>query len=76
MDPVTGALVVLSQQSRCLGVLEVDGDQLRLRGTFELPLTGKERPEGLAYLASTRLAVATEGPARLLELRVQRRAQV
>jgi hypothetical protein len=76
VDPVTGALVVLSQQSRCLGVLEVDGDHLRLRGTFELPLKGKERPEGLGYLASTRLAVATEGPARLLELRVQRRAQV
>jgi len=76
VDPVTGALVVLSQQSRCLGVLELEGDRLRLTGTFELPLTGKERPEGLSYLSSTRLAVATEGPARLLELRVQRRAGV
>ena len=73
VDPVTGLLVLLSEQSRRLAVLRREGSALQLVSTFDLPLEGKERPEGLAYISRSRLAVVTEGPARLLELRVTRR---
>ena len=51
-------------------------DSLQLVSTFDLPLSGKERPEGLTYLSRGRLAVVTEGPARLIELRVTRAPRV
>lgn len=74
IDPRTGLVVLLSEQSRSVAVLAVAGDELRLVSSFALPLEGKERPEGLAFLSPSRLAVTTEGPARLLTLRVTRRA--
>lgn len=74
VDPVTGLLVLLSEESRRLAVLRLDAGGLALCRTFDLPLDGKERPEGLAFLSPGRLAVVTEGPARLLTLRVTRRA--
>lgn len=72
VDPVTGLLVLLSEESRRLAVLRLRDDVLELVSTFDLPLEGRERPEGLAYVGRSRLAVVTEGPARLLELRVRR----
>ena len=75
VDPVTGLLVLLSEASRRLAVMRLGEDGLQLVSTFDLPLPGKERPEGLAYLSRGRLAVVTEGPARLLELRVTRAAR-
>ena len=76
VDPVTGLLVLLSEASRRLAVMRLDDDGLQLVSTFDLPLPGKERPEGLAYLSRGRLAVVTEGPARLIELRVTRAPRV
>lgn len=73
VDPRSGRLVLLSEQSRRLGVVRLEGGSLQLESTFDLPLAGEERPEGLAFLSPTRLAVVTEGPARLLLLRVSRR---
>ena len=75
VDPVTGLLVLLSEASRRLAVMRLDRQGLQLVSTFDLPLPGKERPEGLAYLSRGRLAVVTEGPPRLLELRVTRAAR-
>ena len=72
VDPVTGLLVVLSEASRRFAVLRLAGGALQLVSTFDLPLEDKERPEGLAFVSRSRLAVVTEGPARLLELRVGR----
>lgn len=72
VDPLTGLLVLLSEESRRLAVMRPAGDELVLHGLYDLPLEGKERPEGLAFLAPDRLAVATEGPARLLTFAVQR----
>lgn len=72
VDPVTGLLVLLSEASRRLAVMQLDRAGLQLVSTFELPLSGKERPEGLAYLSRSRLAIVTEGPAWLIELRVTR----
>ena len=73
VDPVTGLLILLSERSRRLAVLRLVDAALQLVSVFDLPLPGKERPEGLAFLTRDRLAVVTEGPARLLELRVTRR---
>ncbi len=72
IDPVTGLLVLLSEESRRLAVLRLRGDALHLVSTYDLPLEGGERPEGLTYVGRSRLVVVTEGPARLLELRVVR----
>jgi uncharacterized protein YjiK len=72
VDPVTGALVVLSQESRRLAVLTLDGQALRLQAVFELVLEKKARPEGITFSKPSRLAVVTEGPAMLVEYRVLR----
>ena len=61
-----------SSNTKHIDQIERPDDALELVSTFDLPLAGKERPEGVAYLSRTRLAVVTEGPARLLELRVTR----
>ncbi len=76
VDPVTGLLLLLSEASRRLVVVRLCGAELEWVSTFDLPLPGDERPEGLAYLSANRLAVVTEGPARLLELAVGRRRAV
>lgn len=73
VDPVTGALWLLSEKSRRLAVLALTDDGLRLMDTVDLPLKGRERPEGVAFAGRSRLIVVTEGPARLLEFRVTRR---
>ena len=73
IDPVTGLFVVLSEVSRRIAVLRLDAAALTLLSTFDLRLPGKERPEGLTYLSRNRLAVVTDGPARLFEFAVTRR---
>lgn len=73
VDPRSGRLLLLSEQSRRLGLVRVEGEALELESTFDLPLTGDERPEGLAFLSPSRLVVVTEGPARMLVFRVGRR---
>lgn len=74
VDPASGALVLLSEESRRLAVLTLAKDGLRLRASYDLPFPGDERPEGLAFQSPARLVVVTEGPARLLTLRVVRRS--
>ncbi len=70
VDPVSGLLVLLSEESRRLAVMRLSDGGLHLVQSHDLPLEDGERPEGLAFLTPTRLAVVTEGPARLLTLRV------
>lgn len=72
VDPVSGLLVLLSEESRRLAVMRLANDGLQLVQSHDLPLEDGERPEGLAFLTPTRLAVVTEAPARLLTLRVTR----
>lgn len=72
VDPRTGLLVVLSEQSRRLAVLRVEGGALVLQSTWDVPLDGPERPEGLTFLTESRLGIVTEGPARLLSVKVSR----
>lgn len=73
VDPVSGLLVLLSEESRRLAVLQFGDGGLQFIEAFDLPLDGRERPEGVAFLTPSRLAVVTEGPARLLTFRVTRR---
>jgi hypothetical protein len=54
--------------------MRLSSDGLQLIQCHALPLEDGERPEGLAFLTSSRLAVVTEGPARLITFRVTRRA--
>lgn len=72
VDPVSGLLVLLSEESRRLAIMRLVADGLQLVQSYDLPLEDGERPEGLAFLTRTRLAVVTEGPARLLTFRVTR----
>lgn len=72
VDPVTGLLLLLSEASRRLVVVRLTSAGLEWVSTCDLLLPGEERPEGLTFLNSSRLAVVTEGPARLLELKVSR----
>lgn len=74
VDPVSGLLLLLSEESRRIVVMRLAHDGLQLIQSFDLPLEDGERPEGLAFLTPSRLAVVTEGPARLLTFRVTRRA--
>lgn len=73
VDPASGALVLLSEESRRLAVTTFAPDGLQLQATYDLPFPGDERPEGLAFQSPSRLVVVTEGPARLLTLRVVHR---
>ncbi len=75
VDPVTGLLLLLSEESRRIAVMRLDHAGLQLIQSFDLPLEDGERPEGLAFLTPSRLAVVTEGPARLVTFRVTRRAR-
>jgi uncharacterized protein YjiK len=74
VDPVSGLILLLSEESRRIAVMQLDHDGLRLVQCHDLPLEDGERPEGLAFLSASRLAVVTDGPARLLTFRVTRRA--
>jgi uncharacterized protein YjiK len=73
VDPVSGLLLLLSEESRRIAVMRLSTDGLQLIQCYDLPLEDGERPEGLAFLSASRLAVVTEGPARLLTFRVTRR---
>jgi len=76
VDPVSGLLLLLSEESRRIAVMRLSSDGLQLIQCYDLPLEDGERPEGLAFLSASRLAVVTEGPARLLTFRVTRRTVV
>lgn len=73
VDPVSGLVVLLSEESCRLAVMRLGGDGLELIHAYDLPLEEGERPEGLSFLTASRLAIVTEGPARLVTLRVSRR---
>lgn len=72
VDPVSGLLLLLSEESRRIAVMALGPAGLQLMQWYDLPLEDGERPEGLAFLSPSRLAVVTEGPARLLTFRVTR----
>jgi uncharacterized protein YjiK len=72
VDPVTGHLLLLSDESRRIVLVRIAGHELIVRGSCDLPLRRKEKPEGLDFASPSRLLVVTDDSARLLELAVKR----
>jgi uncharacterized protein YjiK len=72
VDPVTGQLLLLSDESRRIVLTEIAGEELGVCGSYDLPLGPKEKPEGLDFASASRLLVVTDDSAKLLELAVRR----
>jgi uncharacterized protein YjiK len=72
VDPVTGQLLLLSDQSRRIVLTRIAGRELTLCGSYDLPLRRKEKPEGLDFASASRLLVVTDDSAKLLEMAVRR----
>jgi uncharacterized protein YjiK len=72
VDPVTGALLLLSDQSRRIAVAEVVEQKLVLLGSYDLPLSRGEKPEGLDFRSPSQLLVVMDDSAKLLEITVRR----
>ena len=72
IDPVTGALLLLSDESQRIAVAGIVDQKLALIGSYDLPLSRKEKPEGLDFSSPSRLLVVTDDSAKLLEIAVRR----
>lgn len=72
VDPVTGALLLLSDQSQRIAVAEIIDQKLVLLGSYDLPLSNREKPEGLDFSSPSRLLVVMDDSAKLLEIAVRR----
>lgn len=72
VDPVTGALLLLSEQSRRIGVFRIDAGGLALMDQVDVSVERRARPEGLGFATPSRIVVVTEGPATAIEFRVTR----
>jgi hypothetical protein len=72
VDPVTGALLLLSDQSQRIAVAGIVDQRLALLGSYDLPLSRSEKPEGLDFGSPSRLLVVMDDSAKLLEITVRR----
>jgi uncharacterized protein YjiK len=72
VDPVTGALLLLSDQSQRIAVAGIVDHELDLLGSYNLPLSRGEKPEGLDFSSPSRLLVVMDDSAKLLEIAVRR----
>jgi uncharacterized protein YjiK len=72
VDPLTGALLLLSDQSRRIAITRIEEKKLILCGSYDLPLNKKEKPEGIDFRSPSRLLVVTDDSAKLLEIVVRR----
>lgn len=72
VDPVTGALLLLSDESRRIAVVEIVDQRLVLISSYDLPLSRSEKPEGLDFRSPSQLLVVMDDSAKLLEIAVRR----
>lgn len=72
VDPKTGALLLLSDQSRRIVIATVAEQTLVVSGHYDLPLRKAEKPEGIDFASASRLLVVTDDSAKLLEISVRR----
>ena len=72
VDPKTGALLLLSDQSRRIVMATVVEQTLVVSGHYDLPVGRREKPEGIDFASPSRLLVVTDDSARLLEFAVKR----
>jgi uncharacterized protein YjiK len=71
-DPVTGALLLLSEESRRIGVCLVRDEGLEMQSVTDIDVIDEARPEGLDFVTPSRLVVVTEAPATMIAFRVTR----
>lgn len=72
VDPVTGAVLLLSEETRRIAVCAVEDHGLSLLSLTDIRVQDEERPEGLDFVTPSRLVVVTEGPATVIDFRVTR----
>lgn len=72
VDPVTGALLLLSDQSRRIAIARIVDGTLALAGSYDLPIGKRLKPEGMDFASSSRLLVVMDNSAKLLEIAVRR----
>lgn len=72
VDPRTGDLLLLSDQSRRIVGFRIVAGRLVVAGSYDLPLGRKEKPEGLDFASGSRLLVVTDDSAKVLEIAVTR----
>jgi hypothetical protein len=72
IDPKTGALLLLSDQSRRIVIATLVEQDLIVSGHYDLPLQRGEKPEGIDFASPTRLLVVTDDSSKLLEIAVRR----
>ena len=72
VDPVTGDLLLLSDQSQRIVRARIVGSKLIVCESYDLPLGRKEKPEGLTFASGSRLLIVTDDAAKLLEMAVGR----
>lgn len=72
VDPVTGNLLLLSDESRRVVEVKLERRGLQLIGSVDLPVEDGEKPEGIAFVSDDRLVIVTDATNRLLTFDVKR----
>lgn len=72
VDPVSGAMLLLSEESRRIAVCRLSGDRLELESVTDIRVSEDERPEGIDFVTRDRLVVVTERPAMAISFHVRR----
>jgi uncharacterized protein YjiK len=72
VDPVTGAFLLLSDESQRVVVLRLVEDALAFAGSYDLPLGRGEKAEGLDFATPTRPIVVSDTTGKLFEIAVHR----
>jgi uncharacterized protein YjiK len=72
VDPITGDLLLLSDQSRRIAIMRLVDGRLVMTGSYDLPLKSKEKPEGIDFTSASRLLVVTDDSGKLLEIATRR----
>jgi uncharacterized protein YjiK len=72
VDPLTGHLLLLSEESRRILEVAFAGEALRLVGDVEVPVGSNEKPEGIAFASPARLVIVTDATSRMLTFDVRR----
>jgi hypothetical protein len=73
VDPVSGALLLLSDQSNRVAIGWITDGRFVMCGRYDLPLGAGEKPEGIDFASPSRLFVVTDDSAKLLDIAVLRK---
>lgn len=65
VDVASGAILLLSDESACVGVARIAGERLESVCVIALPIDADEKPEGIAFVDDDTLAIVTDESAQL-----------